>query len=267
MPLALDVFDFTRQGRKYPFEGHALIILKENLHLFNFSDNKYVKSYLKLLDISNEYNLPAPELLYPFDIASILNRYDENFIPPRISLFNKNINKNFAIQEDQGKLIFETFGNVSLNEESLEYLEMQRITKKIRNGQSITQEERKRYNKGLKNPELGKFRKDSVIKYLFGPLAWDTAKLGKANSKANNVYIYYRYSNKYCNNTCDNFNNSNCTSQSACSKFMQEVRQSVSNSIHEKKLLGSKVNKQKINPTLDKNIVRYPLEYFECGKP
>lgn len=261
--LALDGFDFRLQNRKQVLEGEALTIYYENLHFFNYLNKKNIEFYSRLLDISRKYNLIAPELLYPFDMANIINQYNEKFIPPRISLFNKDINHNFGILEVQNNLTFETKGNVTLDDNALEYLNIQRITKKIRNNEQLTQEELKEYNIYLKNSELGKFRKDSVEKYLFGLLAWDTAKSGSDNSLANKEYIKNRTINKKCNEyVCDNINNTDCPRQEACSKFMQEVRQSVSNSIKEKQLLGSKINRPKVNPTVDPKIIRYKLEFF-----
>lgn len=260
--LAVDCFDSYNQNREQILDGNARIVRDENPQFFDFSNQKNKEHYSKLCSIGKKYNFPPTDLLYPCDIKNIIDNYSKTFIPPTSFRFNKCINDAFKIKKNNDHLVFDA-QNAILTDENIDYLQIQIINNKIINNKKITTKEINIYNRYEKMQSTDKFRKDSIIRYLFGLLAWDYGKHGFRNNMANDIYAKHKYANGSCDGyQCDAIKNEDCPSQEGCLKFMQEARQSVSNCIHEAKLLGSKVNKVRIKPTCTSKITRFPLSFF-----
>ena len=259
--LALDAFNLLVQGREKQYPIEEKIIFYQNPQFFNFNNEENIKYYKRLLEISHKYNVLATDLLYPFDMCSIITKYNDDFIPPKTFLFDNRVNQDYVICKVNDTLIYDRIMPYQLTKQNIDYLNFQLLTNKILIGENLTDDEIKDYYRLSDDTSIGKFNTYSIKKYLFGLLAWDAAKLGKKNSLANNIYARCQKLDKKCGDiNCDNFNNPDCPSQPTCSKFMQEVRQAVSNSIKERQLLGSKINKPKVNPTVVHDLTRYKLD-------
>lgn len=260
--IAIDVYNLSKQDRRCDVNPTLSAIMEKDPKFFDFQNPVIKYNYDKLIDISNKYNIHAPNLLYPIDMGDIINNASDDFIPPTSQPFNNTVNGKFKFFMLGGQLVAELNNNL-LNEEDAKYILFQFLNYRINHGNKISELERKFYNSIRGEAKEEKFRIDSFIKHIVGMHIWDSEKKYNNHDSIYDLYRKYKKKQRSCgsNDSCKN----SCPSFDTCDKFVRESRRFASIEIQKRQILSTVEKGNLVKPKKDSSILRYPIQFYYNG--
>lgn len=271
----LDMYNLRKQGLEYKTSNYVKELLRE----FPQFDNYYKKgTYLQeqldqMLIISNKYDIPAPEILYPIDMYDILKSYSDSYCPPKSYRFRNIRNTNFNTVKSIYEVITMPISK-TLSESDIDDMKYQHVLNRVVNDKYNT-EDINFINSYGKNEYKNNFSATSFFKLALGIFIWDLKKNNRDKNEALNLYKNYKYNkdmksqhnnNKnICNKSCGSSKISVCPNRQSCQSHINEAYRLTSLDIEKCDFLGSKTKGDAVKPKSKINLKRYNVSFYEKG--